>query len=433
MSARELLVVTALLVAGCASLLLPPPGLLALALAAACLCPMHPHAEAAVRSVGASPRARTISGVLLLLVAVPANLALGGQLDGHLVTHSDFHTYLVGAEVGLRHGWSALFDVEVQRRTWLGSYGGDARFLPFLNTPPQAWMVAPLVALPYVWAYGIWVTLMLALTALVLMLVSRPSGNWRVAMLLMAGATWTVTYSLASGQNAIFGALAIVLCWRLVQAGQRSWAGVALGLVAIRPNATFLVPLALLVAGERRVFAAWLATTVVVGAVILISLGSHGVEQFVNLAIVVRRDFPKAVEMTLQQLMGPGPATVALQALLAGAALAAAWRVGRGRPALAISAGVVGSAFVTPYIHVQDYLTLLVAAGMVVSAAEREGAGWVLTALLVVAPPGWVFGSRWPFFLVLVELGWLAWLTWPEPSHRYGLTPDSSARRILGS
>jgi hypothetical protein len=411
---REAAFVAALVLAGFITFVLPPPGLLAAALGLACLLlPVRGRVASRLEALGGSARARTVAGFVGLAIAVPANLALGGQLDGHLVVHSDFHTYLVGAQVGLEHGWSQLFDVDLQRTTWAQSYGGDARFLPFLNTPPQAWLVAPLVALPYVWAYGTWVALMVGVTAIVLYLVAPSRPGARLAVVLLAGAAWVVTYSLASGQNAIIGALAIALCWRLRAARRPGLAGVALALIAVRPNANFLVPLALLLAGERRVFLAWLATSTVVGAVVLVSLGTHGVQQFMSLGVEVRRDFPKAIEMTLQQVLGAGPVTVALQLLLAGVAMFAAARLGRGRPALAICAGVVGSAFLTPYIHVQDYLTFLAAIGLVITSGERRHAGWVLVALLVVAPPGWLFGDRWPPALIAVELAWLAWLTWP--------------------
>jgi hypothetical protein len=424
---REAAVVAALLVAGVITFALPPPGLLAAAMGVLYMLPAPAGVAGRLEALGGSARARTIAGFLLLAIAVPANLALGGQLDGHLVVHSDFHTYLVGAQVGLEHGWAQLFDVDLQRTTWVHSYGGDAKFLPFLNTPPQAWLVAPLVSLPYTWAYAIWVAAMIVVTAIVLYLVAPPRREARLAVVLVGGAAWVVTYSLASGQNAIIGALAVALCWRLRAAGRPGLAGVALGLIAIRPNATFLVPAALLLAGERRVFLAWLATSAVAGAMILASLGTHGVQQFVSLGAEVRRDFPKAVEMTLQQVLGAGPLTVGLQLLLAGVAMYAAARVGRGRPALAICAGVVGSAFLTPYIHVQDYLTFLAATTMVLTSGERRHAGWVLVALLVVAPPGWLFDDHWPQALIAVELGWLAWLTWPAMGGP-GDRPDADPR-----
>lgn len=137
--------------------------------------------------------------------------------------------------------------------------------------------------------------------------------------------------------------------------------------------------------------------------------------------------------MTLHQVLGPGPVTIALQALqalLAAVALFASARLGRGRPAIAIAAGVVGSAFLTPYIHAQDFLTFLAAAAILVTAGERPDAGWVLVALLVVAPPGWLFGDRWPYALVAVELGWLAWLAWPLRPVR--TAPTRSAVRPSG-
>ncbi|HEY8740295.1 MAG TPA: hypothetical protein VIN56_06860, partial [Candidatus Dormibacteraeota bacterium] len=250
---------------------------------------------------------------------------------------------------------------------------------------------------------------------------------------LMVAAAWVAVYSLASGQNAVIGALAIAVCWRLIRAGHRGWAGLALALIILRPNAAFLVPLALLVAGERQVFGAWLAASLALGAVILLSLGIHGVQQFASLAVEVRRDFPRAVELTLQQELGPGLLTVGLQVLLAAVALLAAARLGHGRPAVAIAAGVVGSAFLTPYIHLQDFLTLLAAAAILVTSRERPRAGWVLVALLVVAPPGWLFGDRWPYAVLVVELGWLAWTAWPMHPGQHRSSPGPASRPVPGT
>ncbi len=423
MHTRDILVLLGLVAAGIASLLLPPPGLLALALGTACLVPWP----------GRTRRVWGIAGFLLLLLAVPTNLALGGQLDGHLMLRGDFQTYIVGAEVGVRHGWSQLFDVGLQRAEWARSAGAGVRFLPFLNTPPQAWLVAPLTALPYTWAYAAWVTLMVTATAAVVYLVAPATARARIAAGLMVAAAWVAVYSLASGQNAVIGALAIAVCWRLIRAGHRGWAGLALALIILRPNAAFLVPLALLLAGERQVFGAWLAASLALGAVILLSLGIHGVQQFASLAVEVRRDFPRAVELTLQQELGPGLLTVGLQVLLAAVALLAAARLGHGRPAVAIAAGVVGSAFLTPYIHLQDFLTLLAAAAILVTSRERPRAGWVLVALLVVAPPGWLFGDRWPYAVLVVELGWLAWTAWPMHPGQHRSSPGPASRPVPGT
>src|SRR5438132_1112001 len=63
----------------------------------------------------------------------------------------DLHLHLVAARVGLSHGWSHIYDIDLQRATAadLGPSGGliDSMHL-FISPPPTAWMLAPLASRP---------------------------------------------------------------------------------------------------------------------------------------------------------------------------------------------------------------------------------------------------------------------------------------------
>jgi hypothetical protein len=387
-----------------------PPGLVALAIGAACAWPWSGRTAGRLAKVGLTPGLRTGTAAVILLVAAGANLVLGGQLDGHLMYRGDFQTYYVGAEVGLRHGWTHLFDQGLQRPTWTAVFADRAPFLPYLNTPPQAWLVTPLTALGFAGAFTVWVALMVLATLCAAWLVAPPTPRGRGLALLALLGLWVLAYSLAGGQNAILGALAIIACWRLVVAGKPGVAGVALALVMLRPNVTFLVPVALLVARQRRLFLAWLATSAVAGVVVLISLGPAGVRQFLELGAEIRRTHPGAVTLTVGHILGGGDAGVLAGLVLAALAMIVAGRVGPGRPDLAIAAGVLGSAFVTPYVHIQDYLAVLAAAAMVARTETGNAPGVGLVLLLLFAPPGSVYGALWPPVLLAVEVAALAWL-----------------------
>ena len=398
------------------SMLLPPPGLLALAIAMTCLWSWDPGVARALDSAGLNRRLLVLTGGGILVAAAVANLVFGGQLDGHLMYRGDFQTYYVGAEVGIRHGWSHLFDEGLQRSLWSAAFGGRAPFIPYLNTPPQAWLVAPLALLPFPAAYAAWVAAMVLSTIVTAWLLAPATGSGLGFTLVAATALWVLAYSLASGQNAVIGALAIVLCWRLAATGHPAWAGVALALILVRPNATFMVPLALLVAGRRRLFASWLVTSLVAGTVVLVSLGPGGVRQFLELGSEIRRTHPGAVTMTVSHIMGDGVIGIAASLTLTAVALGAARRSGPERLEVAVAAGVLASVFLTPYIHIQDYLTLLAAAAMVALSTLRGSFGLVLAALLLAAPPGSLFGAAWAAVLLVVEVGWLGWLAWAPGS-----------------
>ena len=417
-----------LLAAAALSMLLPPPGLVALVIGMACLWPWDATVARVLDAAGLNRQVLVLTGAAILVAAAVANLVFGGQLDGHLMYRGDFQTYYVGAKVGLRDGWAHLFDEGLQRPLWAVAFGARAPFIPYLNTPPQAWLVAPLAFLPFPAAYAIWVAAMMTATGATAWMLAPSTRRGLGVTLLAAMALWILAYSLASGQNAVIGALAIVLCWRLLVAGRPGLAGVALALILVRPNATFMVPLALLVAGRRRLFAGWLLTSLVAGAAVLLSLGPAGVRQFLELGSEIRRTHPGAVTMTVVHLLGDGPSGIVVSLALAAAAMGVAWWSGPQRPPVAIAAGVLASVFLTPYIHIQDFLTLLAAAAIRARSTKRGSFGLVLAALLLAAPPGSLFGAAWAAVLLVVEVGWLGWLAWPSIS-RSRRSPTFPAKR----
>lgn len=396
---------------GLGLMLIPPAGCNAIPLAVACLWRWPPPLQAWLNArLRLGRRALDVVGVGLATVAAVVSLATGGQLDGHLLHGGDFQSYWLGAIVGARYGWSRLFDEGLQRSVWPGLAGPDMTFLPFLNTPPMAWLVAPLLHIPYVDAYALWVSVMVLCAVVVLvLLVPR---RWLPAAGLVALGLWVIPYTLASGENAVLGALAIAATWKLLRAGRMGWAGLALSLIALRPNATLLVPLALLLAGYRRTFVVWIAVTAALAGAIVWSLGITGVGQFLHLALEIRITHPRAQEMTILGLLGAGAPALALEAVLAAAALSVAWRFGR-VPEVALAAGVLASMFVTPYIHHQDYLTLIVAAVAIAVATVRASFGLILIAVFAAAPPGWIYDGAWEGVLLSVEVAWLGWLAWP--------------------
>jgi hypothetical protein len=415
-----------------ASMLLRPPGLYAAVIGVALLCPWRGRVVEALEAVGLPLRTRQATGVAVMVVAAVPNMALGGQLDGHLLYGGDYHTYYIGALVGVQHGWANLFDMTLQAAAWKASPGASYEFLPYLNTPPTAWILAPLMGLPYRVGYWLFVALMIAVT---LAIVGLVAAGWRtrLALLLVGAAMWDLVSSFASGQNAVLGALAVVLCWRLIEADRRVLAGVALSLIAIRPNATFLVPLALLVAGERRVFAAWLVTTLALGVASLASLGSHGLQQFIDLAVFVRRTHPSSMQLTMQQVVGQGGLAWALQLVTGLAAAVIGARRARGDVPLVLCAGLLGSLLLSPYVLGPAVVPPITMLAVLVIHRRDQGAMVILLLLLLVAPPGWALADAWPAAFIGVELVWLGWLLLRgREIHRKFPVPAQIRHRLLG-
>ena len=415
------------------SLTLRPPGLFAAVIGVALVCPWQGWVAQRLEAAGLSTKVRRFTGVAVLLVAAATNLALGGQLDGHLLYGGDYHTYYIGALVGAQHGWGNLFDIHLQSHAWQASPGATFEFLPYLNTPPTAWVVVPLLPLAYASGYYTFIAVMLAIGVTVGWMVAPATGRGRLLLLLVCAATWEVVSSFAEGQNIMVGVLAIALCWRLLVAQRRVLAGLALAVITLRPNATFLVPLALLVAGERRVFLAWLGATTAIGLAVLASLGPHGVQQFVELAVFVRRTHPAAVLLSLQHVIGAGLFAWALQLILGLAAAVYGARRARGNAAMVICAGLLGSLLLSPYMHFQDFLPPLAILAILVIHDRSQGAMVILLLMLAVAPPGWAYADAWPLAFIAVELVWLSWLLLRgREIHRKFPVGPQNRHRVLG-
>jgi hypothetical protein len=355
--------------------------------------------------------AARLAAVALVFLSILANLIryvllLRDHYDG-----TDFRLYYAAARTGLDQGWSHIYDPGVLHLT-AALAGGPAK--PFLNPPPMAWLAAPLTLLPYRPAYVIWSLLCaLALGAAVALLV--PGRRARLAAFALTLGLYPTLFALYLGQSSIFVLLAVAACWRLQRGGHQVWAGLALALMAVKPQMVLVLPAALLVAGRWRLFAAWAAATLGLGVASVLTLGPDGVSNYLQLAA---HPLPEDWVYTLGGLLGRGALTLALQAACALAALAAAFR-NRRRTHLVFAAGLFGSALAAPYWHVQDFLAVIAAVAIVLTEGEARLAPKAALAVFVAANPLWVGGTFKPAWVevglwLLIEAAALAWLLWPE-------------------
>jgi hypothetical protein len=316
----------------------------------------------------------------------------------------DFHTYAAAAKVGLQQGWSHIYD---QRLVTIAqaSLVPDQRTQPYLSPPPVAWLAAVLVRLPYDLAFVVWsfVTALAVASAVAWSSASRATGRWLAAGLVIT--PWWFLIADWVGQVVPLVAVGILVGWRLLREDRDIAAGLVLGLVLLKPNTAFLVPLALLAAGRKRTFLTWLVVAGV-GLVLLFEIvGVAGLTAYVN-----QLEHPPlgTDALSLEATFGiSGSITLVLRLVIIATVLAAACGM-RKSPGLAIVVGTLGSLLVTPYLHLSD-LTLLAVAGWIVWR-ERPSvlwrtplmASWILVNPLVamqITPAQ----NRWPLF----ELAWL--------------------------
>jgi hypothetical protein len=302
--------------------------------------------------------------------------------------HNDFTFYYAAARVGLAHGWQSIYDLQLQQIELdaIGSRIHTAELARYISPPPLAWLVVPLATLPYTLALGVWTALLLGALVLAWHLVAPGSGPIRLVFLAAAIGWLPVIYALQLGQPGLFVALGVATCYTLLRANRPVWAGIALGALAFKPQLAFLVPVALLVARQNRAFLASATVLGVLAAASVIALGPGGVAAYME-----RLDFASGVpvnrEFTLAPIIGSLVVTRAVQVLIALWALALVYRMRKRGPEWIFVPALTGGLLASPYLHLDDFLMLGLAAWLVLRTRTAPWT-WAYVLGLVIAVEG---------------------------------------------
>jgi len=340
----------------------------------------------------------------------------------------DFHTYEAAARVGLHDGWSHIYDqnlVAAEQKTLVSSQAAQ----PFLSPPPVAWLAAALSPLPYWPAYYVWATFSFIALALALLWSSRERALLRWVTAAAALAPWWVLHAVHLGQVVPLVAAGVVVAWRLVRDRREIGAGLTLALVFLKPNTAFLVPVALLVAGRYRAFAAGAGAGIVIAGLALATMGSGGISAYLG---QLTSPLPTGADsLTLEGALGAGGwVALGLRILIIAVSIAAAFRL-RNWPGLFIAAGTLGSLLVAPYLHGSDLCLLGAAAWLVwqerTTVAWRVpiAIGWLVASPFVASSGIALNLNRWPL-VELVLLAALVFEAWrPGRLGQAALTPGA--------
>lgn len=299
------------------------------------------------------------------------------------------------ALVGIRDGYVRLYDLGAQKHA-IESLGAGFNPQPFISPPPLAWLVTPLLALPFTAALVVWTLVLLAALLLTWHLLA-PSGRLtRAAHLTLLLGLFPVAFGVMVGQPGALVAAVVATSWWLMRRDRPVLAGLVLSLIILKPQLAVMVPICLLVAGRARTFGAWLAASLLIGLVVLAVLGPDGVARYRD---VLAQTQSPAWDITRRySISGPlglGPLLNATQLLVVIVTLIAAWRLRHGGPEVPIAAGILGSLLFTPYLGFQDFLMLVVAGWLLVRTQLSPWqvgllvAGYALLefALVVMAVP----------------------------------------------
>ena len=321
--------------------------------------------------------------------------------------HNDFTFYVAAARIGLQHGWGSIYDLGLQQAQLdaMGSRITIAELARYISPPPVAWLALPFTALPYEAAYWAWSGLLLIALAATWRLASPGHGPARVIWLAAAVGWLPVIYGLQLGQPGLFVALGVAGSYALLRSGRHFLAGLALGALALKPQLAFLVPLALLVAGQRRAF---VGSAVALGLLALASiaaLGAGGVHAYLD-----RLNFASSVpvnrELTLAYLVGDAARPV--QMFVAVWTMLMSYRLRARGVEWVYACALVGGMLATPYVHLDDLVMLGLGGWLLLRArTSLTTTGCVLLgALAIEGQPIWG-----PLPVVLVEIGALALLS----------------------
>jgi hypothetical protein len=159
------------------------------------------------------------------------------------------------ARIGLAHGWAAIYD-----RRLYGQVAQNGGPLSYANTPVIAWLAAPLAGLPFRVGLMIWMVPLL-LMLLAAWYLAAPGGAWqRLGYLVAMLAAAPILLGIGLGQFSLLVMGLLAVHWWLVGRGNPVLAGVTLGLACLKPQDTFLVPVALALTGRWRCVGAWAGT-----------------------------------------------------------------------------------------------------------------------------------------------------------------------------
>jgi len=313
----------------------------------------------------------------------------------------DFALYDVFARIGLRHGWHAVYDLNIQQLEWHAF--GPTPYYPEIYPPPLGWLVAPFALMPFPLAIAVWTCLLVSALVLTWWLLAPAGPRWtRAAHLAVALALPPVAFGVLLGQVVALVALAIAGSWWLLRHQRPVAAGLLLSVITVKPQLAFLVPLALLAAGYRRAFMGFLMGSTVIGVVSLVTVGLDGLRTYGARLIDSTHTLPAyivPVGRTLLGLLGGGTLAHVAQVAITAMLIVACWRRRGQGPEFPIAAGLTASLLVTPFMHDQDLGMLVVAGWLIIRSQAARERRLALTGILFSCLVSWNL----PLVIVLVS------------------------------
>jgi hypothetical protein len=303
--------------------------------------------------------------------------------------HNDFTFYYAAARIGITHGWQSIYDLNLQQSELdaIGSRIRIAELARYISPPPVAWLALPFTLLPYPVAYVVWSALLLAALVGTWYLAAPGAGRLRLIHLMAALAWLPVIYALQLGQPGLFVALGVAGSYALLRKRRQFLSGLALGVIVLKPQLGFLLPIALLAGGRFRALA---GAAVAIGVLLFgsgLNVGPDGMAAYAE-RLSFAADVPVNRQLTIALVIGGLGAARLVQAAIAIWALALVYRLRKQSPEWIYVLAILGGLLATPYLHLDDLVMLGLAIWLYLRIPGRPRWSWAFVLALVVAAEG---------------------------------------------
>ncbi len=368
---------------------------------------------------------RLVALVGTIVIFVYATILLVGTLfTPSGPPQSDFIAFHTAVALALEGRAADAYDWNVLREAQAEVLGVAAErlgFLAWLNPPHFFFLVIPFGLPSYAWGWFWWILATgCVFAAAAYAVIPRP------AAVIVALAAPSVILTASVGQNGLLTAGLMGLAFALMD--RRPWlAGVAIGLLTVKPQFGLLLPLILALTGRWRVFAS--AAAVTLAAVLLAwivfgtgpwlaFLGSIGgsSDRMLGVGSEVSPRI-QSVFAFVSRLAGDDAVAMLAHGAVALAAAALTLRLWLRRPEgpeeARAAAGIASASLLTPYVWGYDSPAIAIAVLFLARAGLRDGfLRWEKPLLLLVC--------LWPAVLVAkpfplaIPLAWclVLWLAW---------------------
>lgn len=339
----------------------------------------------------ASPRANAFALVCFALLV--ANIGFMAALILHhewivdaagTPFHTDFTSVYAAGRLALAGHAAAAYDWNLHYAAENAVVAHDyAAYLGWHYPPPFLLVATLLAALPYAYAFILWIAATLPLYLATIRAVVGDKIGW-----LVGGAVPCLLPNIVSGQNGLFTAALVGGALTLLPR-RPVFAGCCLGLLTYKPQFGILFPLVLIAGGHWRAIAAAAASAGVLALTTIAVFGVTPWSEFLHWLpltsqALFAQDSPIHTEWSkfqslfaLVRLLG-GSAALAWT-LQVGLTLAVAvvlclmWRSKRISYELKAAAVAAAILLATPYVYLYDLAILGVCVGFLLRAALRTG------------------------------------------------------------